>query len=190
MKKIIWLLVGVACLIWSTRIYQVNQEKREVELYHMGEEIPCGQLIVTATEACLYDSTEFEERFGVATETIHAMETDEEAYRIIGVCLRLENRGDTLITWEEIGGEIGEGFEAVIWRNGIDPYLGSAVSPYEEGGLEPDTTKEIWYMTTVNRRAFKEKSWKNHEEQTFYFVISLYPDKTWIELDVRKEYAK
>ena len=187
MKKLIWLLVGAACVFWSTRIYQVNQGNREVELYHIGEEISCGQVVVTATEACLYDSTEFEERFGVATETIRAMEADKEAYRIIGVCLRLENRGNTLIPWEEIGGEIGEGFEAVVWRNGIDPYLGSAVSTYEGKGLEPGTAQEIWYMTTVNRRAFKEKSWKNHEEQTFYFVVSLYPHKKWIELDIRKE---
>ena len=187
MKKMSWLLLGIACVVWCIRIHQVNQEKREVELYHMGEEISYEQLMVTATEACLYDNTEFEERFGVDTETIQWMEPDEEEYRIIGVCLCIENCGESLITWEEISGLIGEGFEATVWRNGMNPYLGSAVSTYEGEGLEPGATQEIWYMTTISRNSFKEKSWQRHEEQTFYFVTSLYPHKKWIELEIGKE---
>ncbi|MBR6666436.1 MAG: hypothetical protein IKL22_12065 [Lachnospiraceae bacterium] len=187
MKKIIWLLIGVVCIFWCTRIYWVNQEKREIELYHMGEMISYEPLIVTATEACLLDSRSFEERFKVATDTIPGLEADKSSYQIIGVCLLLENNGKNLITWEEIERSIGVGFEAVVWRNGMDPYLGSAINQNKGEGIGPGMAQEIWYMTTINRSSFKENSWLHHEEQTFYFVTSLYPHKKWIELKLGKE---
>lgn len=44
--------------------------------------------------------------------------------------------------------------------------------------------QDIWYVTSLARVSFSRDTWDNLERESFYYVLTLEPDKLMIRLDI------
>lgn len=192
--KINKIYIGVfACLVifvifWIGQINKANDVDKTILEYDMGQEIEIDGFSVQATEAYLLTHEGFEQKFGYSLEEICPYIPDEG--KIIAAKLTVKNISNAMISWDEIMGKIELGFESLTWASANDPFIGMYVNVFYDEGLLVNKTQDVWMLTSVNKGCFKDKTWKNIAEESFYYVLSLEPKKTRIKLELSKEIIK
>ncbi|MDE6626563.1 MAG: hypothetical protein K2K56_09370 [Lachnospiraceae bacterium] len=181
MKKPVIIVVLCIAFFWGGRIYSTNQIKDKVDYYDMQSVVENDGISINPLESHLYTVNEYIERFHISMEDIGVEDMDS---RIICICLEMTNGTERDISWDEIMARTECGFETLTWMSSVSPYTGSKINVFTDESFKPNATQKIWYATTINRVCFRQKTWENMQEESFYYVLSLSPRKIKIRLEI------
>lgn len=180
-KVLLWVLL-CACVFWSCRIYSINRVKEDVQYYTMQDTIDYDGIDIQPREAGLFTAEEFSDRFRISIEDVKAINGLEGKF--ICVCLRFTNHTGADISWDTLMYNAGEGFETTTWCSAPIPGFGAYMNVFRAETFEAGAVQDIWFVTNVDKSCFKQKNWEHIGEYPFYYVLSLWPEKIKIKLDI------
>ena len=74
------------------------------------------------------------------------------------------------------------GFETRTWASANTP-IGQNINVFKTDSLNAGQKQDVWYLTTVDPKCFKKKTWNQLRVNDFYYVISLAPEKIRIKME-------
>lgn len=162
---IIFVIIGVSRVIWIN-----NKFKRVSEDVALGEDVYINNLCITANEACLLSKVEYAKKFNIDANNI-----DIYSDKYVCVQLTIRNVSNSNVLLGDIGTEIGVGFETDTWASVYNAQQGGLINIYKKESIEPEESITMWMVTGINKKCFKNKTWKKISINDFRFVLSLEP---------------
>jgi len=178
MKKVLSVILVCVVVFWAGRIYSINQSSPVTTFYNIGDAVDCGDLELYMVESHLDDLDEFNDRF----KTDYSYGSDGEC-KYISICIDVTNTSDSDIHWDQIFGFLTKGFESQGWGSEVDINIMSKINVFNDDFLNSGSSQKIWFVTTVNKVCYKERSWVNIYDRPFFYVLSPAPHKTVVRLD-------
>lgn len=171
-----------ACFVvfWSGKIYTVNktQKHREIVCEPQCEMVFEG-IKVSEKESHIYEQKSFEHKYGVNIGYI-------EGGRVLCTCLEVTNVSDEYMTWDDVFELLECGFESDTWAGAIAPVIGQQLNILYSAGLGKNDSCALWFVTTMHPVSFKRSTWDYIQDEDFYYVLSMTPEKRKIHLDIRE----
>lgn len=178
MKKVLLAIIICFLVFWTGRIISINLNPPMTSYYDIGDTLDCGDLEVSFIESHLDSPEQFKERFGVESDN-----SDGE-HKVLSVCISATNKTNTVADLDDIFDFLECGFEAPMWANAIDPVATKQINKFDDNKLAPGKTRKIWYVTEIPKKLYRESSWKHVDENQFYYVLTLSPQKIAVRLKV------
>ena len=75
-----------------------------------------------------------------------------------------------------------EGFESVTWCGSVVQNMGQGINVFRSSQLDAGAEQDIWYVTSLARVSFRQKTWDNLKDEEFWYVPTLEPVKIMMKL--------
>ncbi len=181
LKTFIRVIVMCVAIFWCGRIYSINSNCEDnVDIYMNGESIDISGLELSCMDADIYDVSEYKLCFGV--DYVNVLSPDD---KIICVCVNVKNISDSNLTWDYVLQSMLGGFETVTWGSAIDFSAIQDVNEFDGEGLKSGDEKKIWCQTNLSQVSFNKHTWKDVEEEEFYYVPVIEPVKIMMKLNLK-----
>lgn len=177
MKKNIATILIFLFVFWIGKIYNINQTRKVVTFYDIGDTADCGDLDLYFVESHLDEQDDFNKRFGIDYSV-----TGE--HKMISVCIEVTNKSKGNIEWAEVIDFLECGFESQVWASAIDTTVSPMINIFNTDCLKPGMSQKIWFAAEINKACFRNESWKHIDEYQYLYVLSLTPHKTAVRLKV------
>lgn len=175
-KRLTTYLLLFVLIFWISRIISINGNKQEIIEFRIGDKINCGDVIICPSESHLYASDEF------CLEVLDRI-TDNDDY-VLTVCFIVTNNSDSDIYTDAILSFLDVGFESDLWCSSVDPEYYRYQNEHLPNTILPGESQKIWLSTNVSKICFKDSTWKSIEEEDFFYVLHLAPNKIVVRLDI------
>lgn len=174
------LLISALIILWYVKVLDVNAKgKAKTKYYALNENIELTEITYKATEFKMYTYESLKRVFPNAF-----LEEAEKNSRYIVAKIEILNTSDKSVEKNYAVQVTSAGFESLQWLSSIAPYLFESINPDLSGVINPGEKLDYYAVTSVNPNCFSKKGWKKIENESFDYVISLYPNPVRIRLGV------
>lgn len=186
MKKTIFVLAFLGCLLWTIKIVQVNKADTSIVKYlEINETFVKDELEVTPLMGGVYTVEEYKALTGNEDMDLSFAESNGEM--IICVLLHIKNISDSALRWEYVINKLDYGFESDRWMsNAISSYTNGLRIVHTEK-MESGSEVDFWYATGINSLPFDSDHWVNIQNIQFYYVVDVYPNSTRVRIPLESE---
>ena len=172
------LFVMCAVIFWCGRIYSVNNAyKDDTERYDAGAVVAGKDIEIRCMESHIYSVDEYKNRFG--DREVFVLEPGD---RLLCACLNVKNTSDGPLSWDYVMDCTLEGFESVTWCGSVVQNMGQGINVFRSSQLDAGAEQDIWYVTSLARVSFRQKTWDNLKDEEFWYVPTLEPVKIMMKL--------
>lgn len=184
MRRGVLMALGVVSLcavtLWCGRIFSVNRAySDDTRVVEAAENVSVDGLLIKCRETRIYSIDEYKARFNV--DSVDVLSSED---RFICTRLNVDNTTEEPIDWDTVMAATECGFESQTWCSSVNLYSGRELNTFTSNDLEPGMNQDIWYVTSLARVSFSRDTWDNLERESFYYVLTLEPDKLMIRLDI------